>query len=402
MMAAAVTGWAARTPLGGSIDQLAMRLLAGERAARLNTRFPSGTYACRLAAPIPDDPRRSPHGRVLRRMGLFALEVGHEALADAGCGRGPRLGLFAAMGGLRAHWNDIMPALARQTPDLADSWNRGFKDLHPFWMLQHLSNNAHALLAQDVDARGEGVTFSGSNAGAQALAAAARALEAGAVDAALVIAYDSLIEPETIVEMAARGALATCDVDDLRAPYDERANGMVPGEAAAALVLERSDRAAAHRTWSYLAAADGGDGQEGEPRIETVARAAARVARGDRIVDGCCLARPSFDAAEARALAEVLAAPVRLTAIQGATGLLGAAAALVQAIALSTLLRWGALPPLAGPRGSARALAGRSGAGAIEETSAIGLCAGAPGLVGAVRVSIQGATRFPVAPAAGR
>src|SRR5262245_44968698 len=175
-MSAAVTGWAARTPLGGSIEQLTRRLLAGERAAQRNPRFPSDAYACRLAAPIPEDPRPSPHSRILRRIGLLALEVGHEALADAGCKGGPRLGLFSAMGGLRAHWDDIMPALAGQRPDLSDSWNRGFKNLHPFWMLQHLSNNAHALLAQDTGARGDGVTFSGSNAGAQALAAAERAL----------------------------------------------------------------------------------------------------------------------------------------------------------------------------------------------------------------------------------
>src|SRR5690606_11444790 len=126
---------------------------------------------------------------------------------------------------LRAHWNEIMPALAGQRDDLAAAWSRGLKDLHPFWMLRHLSNNAHALLAQDIQARGEGVTFAGANAGAQALCAAARALADGAIDAALVMGYDSLIEPETIIEMSARGALATCGPDELAAPYDERACG---------------------------------------------------------------------------------------------------------------------------------------------------------------------------------
>jgi 3-oxoacyl-(acyl-carrier-protein) synthase len=390
---AAVTGWSLRTPLGRSSEHLAERLLAGERAARYNTRFPSRTYACRLAATISEDPKPSAHSRVLGRLGRFALEVGHEALAAAGASGGPRLGLFSGMGGLRAHWNDIMPALTEQRPDFSDSWNQGFKNLHPFWMLQHLSNNAHALLAQDIGARGDGVTFSGGNAGAQALAAASRALAERAVDVALVIAYDSLIEPETILEMAARGALATCNLEDLRAPYDERASGMVPGEAAAALVLERPDQAGP-RAWSRVSAADGADGEEYEALAPTIARAANRLAQGDHIVDGCALGRPAADADEVRMLERVLSPSLRLTAIQAATGLLGAATAPVQAIALSCLLRRRLLPPIAALGHSGhRALVHR--AEPVREESAIGLSASAPGLVGAIRVSVAGVTRLP-------
>jgi 3-oxoacyl-(acyl-carrier-protein) synthase len=321
----------------------------------------------------------------------LALEVGHEALGDAGESGGPRLGLFSAMGGLRAHWDEMMPALADQRADLTDSWNRGFKNLHPFWMLEHLSNNAHALLAQDIGARGDGVTFSGSNAGASALAAAQRALREHAADRALVIAYDSLIEPETIVEMAARGALTTRELQDLSAPYDQRAGGMVPGEAAAALVLERAEEAG-ERAWSFVSAADAADGERREPRIETIARLAARSADGDRIVDGCALARPAFDLDEARALGRLLPAPVRLTAIQASTGLLGAATALVQAIALSSLLRRGLLPPVAALEQPVHDLL-VTRVEPSQETSAIGLSAGAPGLAGAVRVSIKDVTR---------
>src|SRR4029077_17320164 len=115
----------------------------------------------------------------------------------------------------RAHWDDMMPALARQTipgdgdidgtADGAQLWERGLKLLHPFWMLQHLSNNAHALSAAELGARGDGLTLARANAGAEALAAASAALEVGAVDAALVVAYDTLLEPETLVELATRG-----------------------------------------------------------------------------------------------------------------------------------------------------------------------------------------------------
>ena len=90
----------------------------------------------------------------------------------------------------------MLPALSRQSPDGAGAWQRGFQLLHPFWMLQNLSNNAQALAAQALGARGDGLTLGGANAGAQALAAAARALAAGAIDAAVVVGYDTLLEPE--------------------------------------------------------------------------------------------------------------------------------------------------------------------------------------------------------------
>ena len=79
--------------------------------------------------------------------------------------------------------------------------------------------------------RGGGATFGGANAGAQALSAAALDLADGAIDVALVVAYDSLIEPETLVEMASRGAVTSASGAALAAPYDGAACGFVPGEA---------------------------------------------------------------------------------------------------------------------------------------------------------------------------
>lgn len=404
-MTCAITGWSLRTPLGNSPEQVTRRLLAGECAAAYNTRFPGDTYACRLAAAIPDEPQPSAHARILGRLGLFALEAGHVALGDAGVHGSARLGLYSAMGGLRAHWNDLMPALSGQRPDLSDSWQRGFKNLHPFWMLQHLSNNAHALLAQDVGARGDGITVSGANAGAQALAAALRALADRAIDAALVIAYDSLIEPETLIEMAARGALTPAALAELRAPYDRLARGAVPGEAAAAIVIERHDEAGS-RARATLAVVDAGDGEKAEPGSATLARTVRRLALHDRavhsrvvqldsgavngcIVDGCALARPALDAEELRVLEAAVSPALRLTAIQAATGLLGAATAPVQAIALTRLLQLGQLPPIAAltePTHPALVCQVE----ATQQKSAIGLSAGAPGLAGAIRVSLEG------------
>ena len=67
-MNATITGWAWRTPLGRDVDAVVRRWLAGERAAVDNPRFDARTYACTQAAPILDEPAKSQHSRVLRRM----------------------------------------------------------------------------------------------------------------------------------------------------------------------------------------------------------------------------------------------------------------------------------------------------------------------------------------------
>jgi hypothetical protein len=183
-------------------------------------------------APILGAPRATPHARYLRRIGCLGLEVAVDAFRASGVPSGPRTGLFSGVGGLRAHWDDMLAAFANQREDGERMWERGLKDVHPYWMLRHLSNNVHALASGDLGLRGEGATFGGGNGGAQALAAAERALHDDAIDAAVVVAYDSLLEPETLVELAVRGD--TC----------------IPGEAAAAVVLVR-ERAGAPRVTAF-------------------------------------------------------------------------------------------------------------------------------------------------------
>jgi 3-oxoacyl-(acyl-carrier-protein) synthase len=387
-MSADVIGWAWRTPLGDSIDTATSRLLAGERAATDKLRFETRTYACHLGAPILSEPRRSRHARFLRRMGLFGLEAAHEAFQQArarGCeASGERLGIFCGYGGLRAHWDDMMEALSGQQLEQGGTWERGLKRIHPYWMLKHLSNNAHALLAADLSARGDGATYGGATAGAQALSAAIRALEAGSIDVAVVFAYDSLLEPETLVDLAARGATTTGDLANLAAPYDVHARGFVPGEAAAALVLQRPG---ASEALASLSAADGADGHTSEPATETLAAVASRLAQADAVVDGSGRALPSLDAAERTSLASLLAEGTRLTAVQAAFGQMGAATALVQAIALASCLGRGVLPPIAGLREPAEGpLTPVRQPVRTLARSALALSTGAPGLAGAVHI----------------
>jgi 3-oxoacyl-[acyl-carrier-protein] synthase II len=216
--AASIVGAAWRTPLGNTLEDVIRRVHAGEAAAIANPF--SSTYKLQRVAPIRTAPAKSRNERFLRRMGLYGMEVAHEAFVAAGIAAGPRYGFFTGVGGLRAHWDDMMSALADQHDGGENAWERGLKNVHPYWMLRHLSNNVHALASAELGLRGEGATFGGEHGGAHAMRSAMRALADGAIDAALVVAYDSLLEPETLVELGER------------MPAD-----FVPGEAAAAMVL---------------------------------------------------------------------------------------------------------------------------------------------------------------------
>ncbi|MBI5548568.1 MAG: hypothetical protein HY901_32190, partial [Deltaproteobacteria bacterium] len=260
--------------------------------------------------------------------------------------------------------------------------------LHPFWLLKHRSNNAHALASAQLGLRGEGATYGGANAGAQALSAALRCLAAGAADAAVVMAYDSLIEPEALVELEAAGAI-TRVWRGLRSAYDEGAAGFVPGEGAAALVLEPVAKSA-DRALAHVSALDAADGSAQEPEPSTVERLVRELGgAGTQAVDGAGWARPALDRAEREAVGSVVDEGAALTCLAAAFGQTGAAASLIQVIALSACLAKGRLPPVAGLHkaapGPMRVLS------TTEDTRArhaIGLCGGAPGLLGGVRVEL--------------
>ncbi len=369
-----------RTPLGNSVDAAMARLFAGERAA---TTDPRAGYPCSTIAPLLTPPAESRQARFLGRMGLFGLEVAGEALAASGIEPGPRIGVFCGVGGLRAHWEYMMPAFANQADDGTRMWERGLKDVHPYWMLRHLSNNVHALASATLRLRGEGATFGGGSAGAQAIASASRALHDGAIDAALVIAYDSLLEPETLVELGARRSATTATLAALTAPYAADAAGFVPGEAAAAIMLVRETTAPI--AWIEVRDSAGAETEA----TATLARCAAPLAIGVAVVAGSARAWPDLDAAERTAIGALVAPGAALIAPSAAMGQLGAATTLIQAIVLAESLRAHTLPPIAGLDAAATgALVPVTRATPTDARVALGLHASQPGLAAAIRVEV--------------
>ncbi len=397
-----VTSMAWRTPLGLGLQEVFNRLCAGERAATTQHRIDSKHYRCRLGAPLAEEPGATPHRRFLKRIGVSALESATEAFQPlAQRGFNPdRVGLFFSYGGLRADWDEMRNSLIHQQKNGDQCWNRGLKDLHPFWILKHLSNNAHAITAQHLKICGEGVTLGGLNAGAQALATAMNSLRIGAVDQALVVSHDSLLEPETLVALGEKGLLSSAKHHrDLSAPYSKDALGFVPGEATAAVLLERAKDVqgkAAGNKLIKVEAVDIADGKATMPTGETLRAGILRLKKvplGHQsvdLIDGAGISDSVWEKEEREILSDYCGPHTPLTCTLSSMGQLGASSSLVQLIALVHALKGGTVHPIAGIQNPA--------AGPLSPVvqpsslpsfrSALAINAGFPGLLGLVHAEL--------------
>jgi 3-oxoacyl-(acyl-carrier-protein) synthase len=381
-----------RTPVGSGINEVWNRLCAGERAATSEHRISSKTYRCRLGAQLPQKPGTSPHSRFLKSIGISALESANEAfkpLMQTGFDK-DRVGLFFSYGGLRADWDEMRNSLIEQKSDGTGCWSQGLAGLHPFWILKHLSNNAHAITARELGICGEGMTLGGLNAGAQALATAINALRIGAVDQALVVSHDSLLEPEILVALGEKRLLSPdAHPGDLCSPYSILSSGFVPGEATAAVLLERENDVKTSAL-AKIEAIDISDGKAVLPTGETLKAGLRRMGRKADLIDGAGIANAEWDLEEREILAEYAGPDTALTCTLSAMGQLGASSSLVQLIALIQALRSGTVHPVAGlstpTKGPLSPIVQ-----AFQHThlrSGIAVSAGFPGLLGIVHVEI--------------
>jgi hypothetical protein len=267
------------TPLGDTAATIA----AIGRGVRAGARDPaSGLVVARLAGTPP----ATRHARLVGALPALALEAARVAAREVP--RGPRAGAFVATGGLRAQWEALAPAMAEQAAGGANAWARGLSRMPPLWMLRYLSNAAHAIVAAELGAIGDGATFAGPTSAASALVAAGAALACGAIDHAIVVALDDVTADEVARELHAR------------------APDVIPGAAVAAIAVARAAGGV------QLDAVDGVDPEHAEPSPAAIASVRARLPRAERDV--------SFAAA---------------------TGWLGAAGLLVDAIVAAELVRTG-------------------------------------------------------------
>ncbi len=266
-----VTGLGCLTACGANAATTWEAVLAGRSGVRPVTDWdpPDGAGAAqasppraergaqRLAAEIePLDPRRLVADRkllkVISRQDAIGLNAADQAIAHAGLTEhraaladpapfDDRTGVFVGSPGTKyRQQHDYLPALAQSGGDLRAFGAAALETVHPMWLLRTLPNNVLAYVAIGHGYKGanQNITAHGIS-GVQAVAEACRYLRDGAIDRAVVVAYDSVAEREALVYYAAMGLVGS----KAPAPFDRDRDGTVLGEGAGALVLETLEAA---------------------------------------------------------------------------------------------------------------------------------------------------------------
>ena len=345
-----VTGVGAVTPLGTGARALHERWSAGESGIQDGE------------APCADfDPRAHLGGKEARRADRFtqlALVSAEEALDDAGWGGGTpydagRVGCIVGTG---------IGGIATLTGGQDTLRERGPERVSPLVVPLMMGNAGAAAVAMRHDLRGPtyGVV-SACAAGAHALGAAVRAIEAGDADAVVAGGSEAALTP---FARAAFGAMDALSGSGVSRPFDARRDGFVMGEGAALLVLEDGERARARgarvlaRVRGYAASSDAfhltaprADGA-GAAAAMTGALADAGLEPGDvDYVNAHGTSTPLNDRAETLAIASVLgerAGSVPVSSTKSAIGHLLGAAGAVEAVATVLALRDRVAPPTLG------------------------------------------------------
>lgn len=238
----AITGMGAVTPAGVGIEPLQDALVRPRSFTRRIERFETADLPSDLGAVIDDfDPRdHLSRNEIawLDRSAQLLVAAGDMALAQSAILRrgvdGERIGIFEAssVGGI----DEALQAHDR-------FMDRGYKALSPRTLSRAMTGAGGAMLSLRHGIQGPALAMScGSASSAAVLSVALDQLAAGTIDAALVAAAEApvtrsvlaLFGRARVLSRRRDGAAGACR------PFDAQRDGIVLGEGAAALVIERA------------------------------------------------------------------------------------------------------------------------------------------------------------------
>ncbi len=248
-----VTGMGVVTPLGiGKTDNW-RRLTAGESGIRAITRFSTDGLKTKVAGTIdfvPAEPFCAP--ALAERLAEIVIEeaVGEAKIGTAKNFPGP---LFLAVAPVEMEWpqRKELAAAAARAKDPIDynellrmAASGGFRGYHERFLFGSVAEH----LAARFGTQGSPITLSTACAsGASSIQLGLEAVRRGEADAALCVATDGSINPETVVRFSLLSALSTHNDPPQGAakPFSKNRDGFVMAEGAGALVLESFDAAKA-------------------------------------------------------------------------------------------------------------------------------------------------------------
>jgi 3-oxoacyl-[acyl-carrier-protein] synthase II len=274
-----ITGVGVVSPVGIGNDSFWCNLIGGRSGIGFLRAFPNERLPCRLAAEIEDfDPRQYLRHRKLLKVMSRDIQLGVSAAAlamgDARLARGgidpDRLGVVYGASRISPRPQELADAAAHCARD--DSFNVDLfgedclSQISPLWLLPQLPNMPACHVAIEHDARGPNNTITSREASALlALSEAMNTIQRGAADCMIVGACGSDVHPVDIARLSlAENQTRRDDPEKACRPFDFNRDGCIPGEGAAAFVVESETFARARGAGIYaevLAVAGGSDGR---------------------------------------------------------------------------------------------------------------------------------------------
>jgi 3-oxoacyl-[acyl-carrier-protein] synthase II len=247
-----VTGMGIITSNGPGKDENWRKLTAGESGIRAITRFSTEGLKTRVAGTVdfvPSKPLCAPE--LSEQMARLAVE---EAILEAAIGEPGRFPgpLFLAVGPIEMEWPQ-RHELARASgangsvsyDDLLRAVESGqFRHYHERFLFGSVADH----LAARFGTRGSPISLSTACAsGATAIQLGVEAIRRGETEAALCVATDGSVNPESLIRFSLLSALSTSGdpPEEVAKPFAKNRDGFVIAEGAGALVLEQLDAAKA-------------------------------------------------------------------------------------------------------------------------------------------------------------
>jgi 3-oxoacyl-[acyl-carrier-protein] synthase II len=240
-----ITGMGTVNPLGLSVDESWKNAIEGKSGVGPITLFDASKLEVHIACEVKQfNPSNYMSARDVRRRDRFeqlaiaaVKEAHHQAGLQAGFYQAERVGVYiaSAIGGIQTT-NDGVLALNEH----------GHKKLSPLLIPMLMINGASGMISIEYGYRGPSLTVvSACASGSDAIGMGWQMLRAGIVDMAVVGAAEATITAIGIATFDRVGALSrhTNGYTETPKPFDLHRDGLVMGEGAAVLILEREERA---------------------------------------------------------------------------------------------------------------------------------------------------------------
>jgi 3-oxoacyl-[acyl-carrier-protein] synthase II len=242
-----ITGMGTINPLGHTVAETWKNVLDGRSGVGPITLFDPSDLQVRIACEVKDfQPEKYFAVKEVRRRDrfeLFASVATKEAIESAGLeiheGQANRVGVFvsSAIGGLKT-LQDTITCLIEE----------GARKISPFAIPMLMSNGASGLIAIDHGFKGPCFSIASACAsGADGIGMAWMMLRAGVIDVAIAGGSEATVTSVGIAAFDRLGAMSrrNDDYSTTPQPFDKHRDGLVMGEGAAILVLERENHARA-------------------------------------------------------------------------------------------------------------------------------------------------------------